>query len=771
MKLPLRLYLGVLAALPVTGCESDCLGDQCPGVPDEPWDPDAVLPGDDLGYGYGDGGGSDGGGDDGTTEDEPDRVILTERDCSVTVRYVPSGTAGTIEISGELNDWTPQPLTGPDADGVYTADVGVLAPGTYAFKYVFDGVYEDQPPVNVFTKWVGDSENRALRVGDCHKPLLQASSANATSSGTLEATIQVAAAEGGTPIDPASVRVTVGDTSVTPDINVEDGTIGVSVTGLAAGKHSLRVWASDTDGMPAENNPLWVPLWVETTDFEWQDGLLYFVFTDRFRNGDYGSDPWSPVEGVATTANYQGGDFQGVIDAIEDGYFTDLGVSALWLSPVYDNPEGAYAGVSDGRMYTGYHGYWPIDSMAVENRFGDSGADADDRLKQLVDTAHAHGIRVLFDLVLNHVHEDHTWTSEHPEWFTGGCVCGDPGCGWEEKPVECWFTDYLPDLSYRNHDITERQLADTMALIADYDIDAVRIDAAKHMDHVIMRSLRKELDQVEAEGGAAFWTIGETFTSDRGLIMNYVGDHELHGQFDFPLYYSIRSAFTGGGGSFYDLDASVGWSRDTYGDSLDAMSPFLGNHDIERFATAVTGASGDPWSGAVEDPMADGGATITQEDLIQKASMAFAFTLTQPGVPLIYYGDEIGLHGGGDPDNRRFMNFDPYLSANQIELLSRVRAIGQARAASTALRRGEATQLWLEDDLYIYALDNGGGDIAIVAMNKGSSSRTANVDVSALGVDGASFEDALGGSAGGSVSGGSLSISLDTWQYALLVRP
>jgi glycosidase len=766
------LLLGLAAAL--TGCDSECLGDACPGVPDEPWDPDSTLTGDEDGYGYGSGGGSGGsgddGGDDGTTEEEDDRVILTTRSCDVTVSHSPSGSPGTVAIAGEFNDWTPQTMT-VGSDGAYTADLGVLDPGTYAFKYVYDGSFEGQPPINVYTKWVGDSENRALRVGDCTKPLLQASSAEATAGGTLSATIQVASAASGKAIDPASVRVTVGDRTVTPEIDADEGTITISESGLAPGKHSVRVWASDTDGVAAENNPLWVPLWVEDDAFEWEDGLLYFVFTDRFRNGDYGSEPWSPVAGVATTANYQGGDFQGVIDAIEAGYFDALGVNAIWLSPVYDNPEGAYAGVSDGRMYTGYHGYWPIDSLGIENRWGDAGASGEDRLKQLVDVAHEHGIRIVFDLVLNHVHEDHSYTTEHPEWFTGGCVCGAPGCGWEEKPVECWFTGYLPDLSYKNHDITERVLADTLALLADYDVDGIRVDAAKHMDHVIMRSLRKRLDEVEAEGGAEFWAVGETFTSDRGLIMNYVGDHELHGQFDFPLYYAIRGAFTGGGGSFRDLHDQVGWSRDTYGGALDAMSPFLGNHDIERFATAVTGVAGDPWSGWLEDPMAEGGSSVTQWDLINKASMAFAFTLTQPGVPLIYYGDEIGLHGGGDPDNRRFMSFDPYLSANQETLLARVQAIGQVRKDSTAIRRGDASELWLEDDLYIYAIDNGGGDVAIVAMNKGSSSRTVSVDLSAHGVDGATFTDGLGSSVGGTVSGNSLSISLNSWQYAILVRP
>ena len=756
--------------VPATGCDSECLGDDCPGVPDEPWDPDSALGGDEDGYGYGggSGGGSDDGGDDGATEEEEEREILTARSCTVTLTHTPSGSPGTVEVAGEFNDWTPQALSA-NGDGSFAAELGELSAGTYAFKYVYDGTFEGQPPINVYTKWVGDSENRALRVGDCNRPLLQASAAEATAGGTLDATIQVASAASGAPIDPATVVVTVGDRSVSPTIDADAGTITISETGLPPGKHSVRVWVSDTDGTAAENNPLWVPLWVEDEAFEWEDGLLYFVFTDRFRNSDYGDEPWSPVDGVATIANYQGGDFQGVIDAIESGYFDALGVNALWLSPVYDNPEGSYYGVSDGRLYTGYHGYWPLDALAIENRWGDAGAGGDDRLQQLIDAAHARGIRVLFDLVLNHVHEDHTYTFEHPEWFTGGCVCGEPGCGWEEKPVECWFTNYLPDLSYKNHDITERVLADTMALVADYDADGVRVDAAKHMDHVIMRSLRKRLDEIEAEGGAAFWAVGETFTSDRGLIMNYVGDHELHGQFDFPLYYSIRSTFTGGGGSFRDLHDSVGWSRDTYGDAI--MSPFLGNHDIERFATAVTGVAGDAWSDWYEDPMAEGGSSVTQWDLINKASMGFAFTLTQPGVPLIYYGDEIGLHGAGDPDNRRFMSFDPYLSANQETLLDRVRAIGLARKSSTAIRRGSAAELWVDDDLYIYALDNGAGDVAIVAMNKGAGTRNESVDLSAHGVDGAIFSDALGSSVGGTVSGNRLSLSLNSWQYAILVRP
>jgi glycosidase len=749
------------AVIQLQGCSSECLPSECEAFEEIPWD---------GGDGAGSGGGY--GEDDEDTEDTVEREIITVRDCSVTLKTIPAGSPSTLQASGEFNDWGMTALSGPDADGVWSADLGELDPGEYGFKYVIDGEYEDGPPRNAYTKWSGGVENRNLRVGDCTTPLLQTVAAS-TGSGTLSATIQLASAADGTPIDPDAVIVTVGGVAVTPEVDVEAGTITVSLSGLTSGqKHSVKVWASDEAGRPAENEPLFIPLWVEDEPFVWDDGLMYFAFVDRFRNGDWGeAGSVDSIDGVAECANYNGGDFLGVIHALQEGYFEAMGVNTIWLSPVYDNPEDAWQGVSDGRDYSGYHGYWPIHASEIEDSFGDADSPAADRLRELIGEAHSRGIRVLFDLVLNHVHQEHVWRSEHSDWFddASACVCGSEGCGWDEKAVECWFTDYLPDLSYKNHDVLMGVSQATLDLIIDYDIDAIRVDAAKHMDHVIMRTLSMRIrDEIEAGGGAEVYIVGETFTSDRDLIMDYVSDTELDGQFDFPLYYAIRSAFVDGG-SFYDLESAVSAGQSTYGDAR--MSPFLGNHDIERFATAVTGAAGDCWSDWLEDPMAEGGENITQWDVINKASMAFAFTLTQPGVPLIYYGDEIGLHGGGDPDNRRLMNFDPYLSANQAELLGRVQAIGSARAASAALRRGERVQLWVDDSLLVYARDNGGGDVAIVAINKGGGSRSESIPVSSLGIDGVTLTDAIDGSPSVTVSGGSLSLSLGSQEYAVLVRP
>lgn len=404
-------------------CESECLGEGCEDVPDIPWDP-----GDgDTGEAYG----------SGEDTDTGERTIVTTRSCSVTVTHTPDGDPDSVSIAGEWNGWTPEEL---DPGDPWSMDLGELEPGEYGYKFLYDGAWEGDPPATAYAKWVDGGENRNLRVGDCERPLLQTVSAGASSDGSLSATIQVALAADGSPL--ASVVATVGDVEVTPVVDAESGLVTIDVTGLAPGKHSLRVWATDAAGRSAENEPLWVPLWVEDEPFAWTDGLLYFVFVDRFRNGDWGvSDPIFVAEpGIAECANWNGGDYLGVIDAIEEGWFEELGVRTIWLSPATQNPEGSYLGTDGSHWFTGYHGYWPTDAGAIEDRYGDTEAEASERLRELIDTAHAHGIRVLFDLVMNHVHEDHSYVSEHPEWFGGGCVCGSDGCGWDEYARECWFT-------------------------------------------------------------------------------------------------------------------------------------------------------------------------------------------------------------------------------------------------------------------------------------------------------------------------------------------
>lgn len=736
----------------------------CTGL--QPLTSDSGAPGDDTGVpdgadgGTSDGGAGDGGDDGPTVVDQPD-----ERSCTVTVTHDPAGSPGSVQVAGSFSGWEPVDMADDDGDGVWQVALEGLAAGEYAYKFVVDGSWESEIPVDVETHWEGGIENRNLRVGDCTVPALALEEAWATGDGGLYARVQVLRAEGGAAIDPDSVQVTVGGQPVEATFDEAEGTVQVDLSGLPPGKHTVRVWAADEAGQDAENQPLFVPLWVETEPWDWDDSLMYFVFTDRFRNGDYGAEPQGPTDGVDTCANYAGGDYQGVIDALEEGYFEDLGVNTLWLSPVYENPEGAWLGIDGVHWFSGYHGYWPLSHDSVQDRHGDADADAEARLQELIDLAHAKGIRVMFDLVLNHVHEDHAYVDEHPEWFGGGCVCGTHGCGWDEMARTCWFTDYLPDLDYRNHAITQRVLQDTLQQLARFDVDAVRVDAAKHMDHVIMRTLNSRLNgELSHPDGPSWYLVGETFTQDRGLLMDYVGEHELDGQFDFPMLYAVRNAFIHGG-SFRDLEASVADGQASYGGAL--MSPFLGNHDVDRFASEISGQAGDCWSGWTEDPMADGSTEVTQWDIVNRQSMALAFTLTQPGVPLLYYGDEIGLHGMGDPDNRRVMSFDPYLSGNQAELLARAQVVGRARAASPALRRGERVQLWVDDDLLVYALVTA-DDVAIVALNKSDAPRSASVPLQERVAAGTALQDLKVEGRSFATADGNLALELGGWDWALL---
>ena len=772
--MPITRFLVCLAVLLLTvGCSDVCPDGACDELPEDPWTPPDGDDDDATGN-YGDDDDDDTADDDTWGDDDTTPVIEDVRDCVSHLEYTPdSGSPSTVTVAGEWNGFDPgaDPMADNDGDGVWTFDVE-LEPGEYAYKYVVDGEWEGSPPPNRYTKWYGTSENRNLRVGDCTVPLLQTESTSVDGSGNLDVVIQVALGTDETPLDTGSVIVTVGGDDHSGQTSAtEGGSIELHLGGLEPGKHSVRVWAADQAGRRAENEPLFIPLWVEDESFEWVDATMYFAFTDRFRNGDWDADPpmFGPVDGVEDLANYRGGDFLGIVDAMQmNDYFTDLGVNLLWISPVYENPDDGYVG-DDGHMYSGYHGYWPVLARTPESRFGDVDGDAEDRLAELIDEAHSRGIRVLLDLVLNHVHEDHEYVGQHSDWFEGGgCVCGEADCGWDDHAVDCWFRDYLPDLDYTNHEIVMQQVDDVLWWAQEYDVDAFRVDAAKHMNHVIMRTLSMRLrDEFEMGGGAPFYLVGETYTFTDGhdLIMDYVADYELDGQFDFPLVWTIRDVFAGWS-SFNDLENQVSTGEYHYGDAV--MSAFLGNHDILRYSTYLAGNYNgyDDWD-QPEDLMAAGSMDeVDQWDIINKMSMGFCFVLTQKGVPLIYYGDEIGLAGNGDPDNRRNMSFDPYLNANQSELLSRIQAIGQARQDSTPLRRGTRSQLFVDDDLYVYARDAGNGDVAIVAMNKGGS-RSESVSIPGdLGIDGQTLDNAVG-SGSISVSGGAATISLGSWEYAI----
>jgi len=682
--------------------------------------------------------------------------------CSATIRYRPDGaTPGRVVVAGQWNGFSQDldPLVDGDGDGTFERLVELL-PGRYAYKLVVDGTWMLDPG-NTVTLWHEGVENSRLDVADCRLPRLDVESASATAEGRFQAVLQYVDGVNEAGADPDSLAVTIDGADVAAPFASDRLT--VDEPSLPPGKHVLRARARDLDGRAAADAV--VPFWVEAEPFTWQDALLYFVFTDRFRDGDRARN--ASIEGVQPPANYAGGDLAGVLEAIEDGTFDELGVRALWLSPVEAGPDRSELG-SDGRAYSGYHGYWPAAPRSVDPHFGDEAA-----LRAVVDAAHRRGIRILLDLVLNHVHTLHPYVAEHAAegWFhgNGSCVCET--CGWDTHAVDCWFTPYLPDFDYTNADAVDAMVDDAVYWVREVGVDGFRVDAVKHVETVVVRTLVDRLRAYE-HAGVDHYLVGETFTGEdgRGQIATFVGPGQLDGQFDFPMHWPIVRTLLRREASLRELDTAVLSNEGAYPEGT-VMAPFLGNHDVPRAISHAAGQIADAWgNGSKEQGWNDPPMAPTDASAYERLAVAFTFLFTQPGAPLLYYGDEVGLAGAGDPDNRRMFPDEASLTTDQRALRDTVRALGTARRDLPALRRGARRTLWIDDGVYVWARGQG-ADAVIVAINAEDGARTVDVPLPAdLGIaNGTSFADRLGG-AGVTASGASLEVALAARRGAVWAR-
>jgi len=217
-------------------------------------------------------------------EDIPEDMPASPRElrsCQSLVRFDGAMSAGKVTISGEFNAWDIEatPLQ-KQADGWSTTLE--LMPGHYAYKFVIDGQYEGALPPELPTKWSGDVENRNLIVPDCKVPMWRVVSKEVGADGTIKVALKFISASTGEAIDPASVRATIGDVQLTPMTDAQTGLVSITYKAPSFGKYSLNIWAKDTAGDSAEQDPLWLPMWYEQEPFTWQDATMYLIFTDRF---------------------------------------------------------------------------------------------------------------------------------------------------------------------------------------------------------------------------------------------------------------------------------------------------------------------------------------------------------------------------------------------------------------------------------------------------------------------------------------------------------
>ena len=701
------------------------------------------------------------------TDYSDDQTVVVENVRECTARLTTASSDGTaVFVAGDFTQWADGqlPLT-DDGNGTWSIDLDLssLTPGSHAYKFhtAGDNWYADSS--NPMTVIVDDIENSKLLVPDCRVPELRVADKEISKTG-LSVTVDVYNNADSTGVLPATAEVFVNGESTGPAwFKADTGTFQVEMSGLPEGSKVSLLFTIDNEF--GSSAPLFVPLWLDEGSWTWHDSVIYFAFTDRFSNGDSTND--APQGCSQPLVDWVGGDFKGIQDKVEEGYFEQLGVNVLWISPTVDNPNGCVGGNLDGVQYSAYHGYFPSNNYTTEEHFGTM-----TDLISLVNAAHDRGIRVIVDFVANHVYSDNEIWQEHGSdgWFHESYPCKP---NWD-KPIECWFEQYLPDLSYANDAVVEWMTENALFWIRASGIDGFRVDAVKHMRHAFLRTLRWKIARyIESDSSIPFYMVGETFTgewgdgsasSSQGIIKEYIGPWELNAQFDFPYYWKILRIAGRDAGDFTELVDYVQTSQAYWGEG-NLMVGFIGNHDVPRFASHANGDIADQWgNGSQEQGLNNPPAQPPTDAPYRKTQLALGLTMTLPEIPMIYYGDEIALAGAGDPDNRRPMVFEG-LSSLQDETLNFVKVAGQARRDLSALRRGSFVPLETQADALAFARIDGDQKVVVVA-NRSSQATSLTFSAGTVSAEG-DWNDLLSDSVV-AFSGNEATVQLNGFQMMIL---
>ena len=636
--------------------------------------------------------------------------------------FKPDHPVKTIVVMGGFNDWsrTALPLSDTDGDGTWERTV-YLKPDRLEYKFVVDGeeLIDQANPVFVSNNIGG--WNSILDLTDKREaPAGQFLKAEAKRN-KLSFAFQP-------PKDgslPSKIWASFNNHPLHPDqVNPQpNGGVDVVTSGLGTGV--LRVVAMDGDGRAVPQNITLLkdgkPLTAADNPDDWHFTVLYNLMIDRFNDANPNNDHPIDDPRLPDLANFHGGDLQGITQKIAQGYFDDLGINTIWISPVQRQPDSAYAEyIEPHRVYSGYHGYWPIKAREVDPRFGTS-----DDLHNLVNTAHTHDIRVILDFVTNHVHQDHTYFKDHREWF--GHVRLPDGTmnirNWsEETRLTTWFDTFLPSYDYHdNPQAIHQVVSDALWWLRTYNLDGFRQDAVKHVPHVFWKSLTSEMKAEFAD--KSLYQIGETFGSD-DLILSYVNPAELDAQFNFSIYFNARGHFAADSTNFAPL-------MDVIENNLKVVGPahLMGNitssHDQLRFIGLADGQvqfSDDGTARSYNDPP----GPVENPSSYKKLAAFHAFNMALPGVPVVYYGDEIGLMGAGDPGNRRQMRFASNWTRDEQNLHDEVGKFAHLRETHSALALGDFIPIKAEGSVLAF-LKTYFDDRVLVVFNQSPKAKVVSL--------------------------------------------
>jgi len=599
--------------------------------------------------------------------------------------------AGTPVVRPGWEGFRARPMRAA-GDGWYTAALTPPAgPQTYALEV--DGAFVVDPTVPTTAYATVDGTPREVTwvdVASCTSPAVRLDGLT-VSAASFGAEATFVAAEDGAAL--ASATATLD--GIPLPVRAEGARLSLA-SPTTLGRHRLVLAVTDAVGRTARAERSFLA----SAPFAWKDAVIYQVMVDRFRGADGLALP-----PLATPSSRAGGHLDGVRRALPE--LAALGVNTLWISPVYAAPPGTFPG-RDGRPYSGYHGYWPISARTVEPAFGGEAA-----LDALVAAAHAASMRVVLDVVPNHVHEQHPYFKAHPDWFDAdACVCGDAACPWNAGLLPCRFAPYLPDVEFRNPAAFDAMVDDVRWAVDRFALDGVRIDAVPQMPRATSRRIVHALTRLDPTA----LTLGETFVGPGGYpgLRYFLGPGGLASEFEFPLMWALRAAFADGSATVQDLGKAIEASRDALADTGAVMSLMIGNHDVPRFASVVAGDGARDGFSAAPQP--------TDPDVYLRTALAFGVVFGLPGMPTVYYGDEIGLAGGGDPDTRRPMPAEATWLDPQRALRARVARMAKVRACSAPLRDGDV-RVVASDAEHLVVVRRAGGRTVLVVVTRDDRAR------------------------------------------------
>jgi glycosidase len=712
----------------------------------------------------------------------------------------------TVVLQTDYAGWTggfPMTL----ASGTWQVTTPIPYDKDVQYKFVADGnwLFDGAQPTVSLPSNAGTNVNNLLEAVVCGRPAAGALQlvGGAVTTTASSYSFQVKYVPGGADLDPTKTVITLNGATVPAsaapyDASTHTFTISVASGITAPNKYGYLFEVQDLNGIPAR---LFVPFWIESSTFTWDDSFMYEVMVDRFvAGGTSKAGPNGPP--TDPVGDWKGGDFGGVTQQIEAGYFDAMGVNTLWLSsPVLGTKlceEGA--GANAGHCLSGYHSYFPIASgwtygsesdptftsngvtVPIDPHFG---VAAD--LVKLVNTAHQHGIRVLTDLVVNHVFADSAPPSgQAPQiaplatahqtdlaWFNIPYASGTNDCGnenlWDTSETQiwnradCWFDPYLPDFNSTSPSVDDAIADHAVWLMEQFNLDGFRVDAVKQVNNALCLDLRTKVNAAISTD-LPFYFVGEALGGVVANVMDCVDPTMFNGSMDDPLHNTIvGTILQSDGNAGNDLDNGVLYDEATWtGITPSAlMGHFFGSHDTARAISLANGDDvGDPWTNPPP-------AQETNPSAFERLSLAHAFLLTYDSIPIVWMGDEFGQPGAIDPDCRRMMRFGTALSALEQSTLANFQKLGLTRKAHTALRRGTRTRLWVDGSFYAYGRVDG-SDIVVTALNLGTTPNSRTMSVTNIGLTG-TVKDALSGTTA-TVSGGTLTISLPALTAAVFTQ-